>query len=85
MPDGNCRGVSSYSCNRREDNCLLRKGKPDCIFLSIAPDDLLLVTNWLVHTQAIKNLMAVPNFICSSVLPAEITGEINPYSEEYFI
>lgn len=64
-----------------EDKCLLRKGKPDCIFLSIAPDDLLLVTNWFVHTQAIQNLTAVPDFISNSLLPAEIADEINPYSK----
>lgn len=85
MPDGNCRGVSSYSCNRWEDKRLLRKEKPDCIFLSVAPDDLLLVANWLVCTQAIQSLTVVPNFICRSVLPAEITSEINPCREEYFI
>lgn len=85
LPDGNCKGVSSYSCNRWADKCLLRKGKPDCIFLSIAPDDILLVTNCPVHTQAIQNLRAVPNFICSSVLPVEITGKINPCREKNFI
>lgn len=64
-----------------EDKCLLRKGKPDCIFLSIAPDDLLLVTNWLVRAQAIQNLTAVPNFISNFLLPVEITDEVNPYSK----
>lgn len=63
----------------------LEKGKPDCRFLSIAPDDLLPVTNWFAHTQAIQNPAAVPDFVWSSVLPAEITAEVNPCREKYLI
>lgn len=63
----------------------LEKGKPDCRFLSIVPHDLLTVTNWFVRTQAIQNPAIVPDFVWSSVLPAEITAEIKPCREKYFI